>query len=194
MATNAQGPTPGVETIEIDCKVNTSVKKDWNCCQLAAYCGKVDEVDDQVRRKSLDSRPENYDDLRDQGNDAARDFRAGWNRAAGLGVIQAQDQEVVRKMFYADCAYEQALANDFQMTSAMGEPDHIHEIQGGGHPTNLLNLRWLDPSANKSVQGVTKTVSASYDPSKDQCVSANCCPAEATHCAPPKTSSSPVVP
>lgn len=194
MATNVQGPTPGVEVIAIDCKVNSTVKKDWNCCQLEAYCAKIDEVDDQVRRKTFDERPENYEELREDGNDAATGFRTAWNRAAANGTIAAQDQGAVKKMFYADCAYDEAKNNNFRMTSAMGEPDHVHEIQAGGNATNVRNLRWLNPSVNKSVASVTTTVSSSYDTSKNQSVSANCCPAEATHCAPPKTSSSPVVP
>ena len=194
MATNAQAPTPGIEPIVIDCKVNTTVKKDWNCCQLAVYCAKIDEVDDQVRRKKFDERPENYDRLRTAGNGAANDFRRDWNRAAAAGVFAQHDQDAVKKMFYADCAYEEARANNFHMTSAMGEPDHVHEIQAGGNATNVRNLRWLNPSANKSVQSVTGTVAGQYDTSKSQSVEANCCPAEATHCAPPKTPSSPVVP
>jgi hypothetical protein len=194
MALNVQAPTPATQTIEIDCKVNSTVKKNWNCCQLQQYCGKVDEVDDQVRRKSFGDSPENYAEVRDDGNAAAATFRAGWNRAARNGTIAGQDQEAVKKMFYADCAYERARANNFVMTGEMGEPDHIHEIQAGGSATNLANLRWLDPSANKSVQSVTGTVAQEYDPSKNQCVQANCCPAEATHCAPPKTPDSNVVP
>lgn len=194
MATNLQAPTPGVEDIPIDCKVNSTVKNNWNCCQLQVYCAKIDEVDDQVRRKTFDDRPEDYDELRDDGNGAARNFRTAWNRAAANGTIASQDQDAVKKMFYADCAYDEARGNSFQMTSAMGEPDHVHEIQAGGNATNVRNLRWLNPSVNKSVKSVTGTVAGSYDRSKSQSVSANCCPAEATHCAPPKTSSSPVLP
>lgn len=194
MADNLQGPTPGVEVIEIDCKVNSTVKKDWNCCQLQQYCAKIDEVDDQVQRKTFDDRPPNYEDLREDGNGAAANYRAAWNRAAAKNVFAGHDEEAIKTHFYADCAHKKAKDNNYHMTAEMGEPDHVHEIQAGGSATNVRNLRWLDPSVNKSVQSVSTTVGKSYDPFKKQSVSANCCPAEQTHCAPPKNSDSKVVP
>lgn len=194
MATNMQTGTPGEEVIDIDCKVNSTEKANWNCCQLQQYCAKIDEVSDQVQRKTFDPEPEYYSDMRRQGNSATKWYRRLWNQAAASGVIQAADQDAVRKQFYADCQYEQARANNFHMTAAMGSPDHVQEIQAAGSATNVRNLRWLNGSVNTSVKSVTGTVGRSYDPFKKQKVTANCCPAERTHCAPPKTSASPVVP
>ncbi|MFT3717335.1 hypothetical protein [Pseudorhodoferax sp.] len=193
MATNAQGPTPGTEVIVVECNVNSTKKKDWDCCQLEQYCAKIDEVDDQVQRKTFEERPDNYDERRDEGNDAAKKYRRCWNQAAAAGVFAAHDEEAIKKQYYADCAHAKAKSNNYTMTAEMGEPDHIHEIQAGGDPTNVRNLRWLDPSVNKSVQNITATVGKSYDASKKQSVSADCCPAEATYCAPPKTSDSKII-
>jgi len=194
MSTEGQGPTPGTEQITIDCNVQGTAKKDWNCCHLLQYCAKIDEVDDQVRRKSFEEKPEDYAYRRRKGNAAAKAFKRGWNRAARAGTIAAADQEAVKKMFYHDCAYEQAKANDFEIGSEF-EPDHVQEIQAGGSAGNITmqNLRWLADTTNGSVQSVTGTVAKSYDPSKSQSVKANCCPAENTFCK-GKTPSQSVLP
>lgn len=194
MAINAQAPTPAVQVIAIQCKVTTTVKKDWNCCQLEAYCAKVDEIDQQVKERVLQEKDDEYAYFRRRGNSAAANFRTQWNRIAATGFFATQDQDAVRTRFYAECAYQEAVNNNYCMTAEMGSPDHIQEIQACGSATNVLNLRWLNPSVNTSSQKVTGSVWKEYDSSKEQTVSADCCPHTATFCAPPKTSSSAVLP
>lgn len=180
-------PVPGDEACEdeivIECKVENSVKKNWDCCQLSQYCAKIEEVDDQVRRKKFEKPTENYEDLRDAGNDAAKNFRDGWNKAAREGVIASFPKEARTPFFFDDCAHDKAESNGFEIEAGDMSPDHVHEIQSGGSATNYSNLRWLDGSVNKSVQSATGTAAKKYDEKKSQCVSADCCPAESTFCA-----------
>ena len=192
MSIEGQAPTPAEEPIEIECNVETSAKKNWSCCDLLQYCAKCDELDDQVRRKNFGERPENYDDVRADGNDAAATYRAGWNAAAANGTIAAADQGAVQNMFYHECAYQQAQANDFEIGPEM-QPDHVVEIQAGGSATNLGNLKWLSTSVNRSVQSVSGKIGREYDSSKDQTVEVDCCPAEQGYCN-GKTPSQPVLP
>lgn len=182
------------EVIVIECNVNSTAKSSWSCCQLQQYCAKIEEVDEQVQRKTFDPEPDNYDQMRRVGNSATVWYRRLWNQAAASGILAAADQNAVRKQFYADCQYEEARANNFHMTAQMGSPDHIQEIQAAGSPANVRNLRWLNGSVNTSVKSVTSTVAKSYDSAKSQSVAADCCPAEATYCGPPKTPASPVIP
>jgi hypothetical protein len=178
MAYETQNPLGGTMLV-IECEVETSAKKDWTCCHLTEYCGKVDELDEKAKRGQLEEiDADDYDDLRSEGNDAAAEFRDGWNAAAARGVIARFRQDAVRKMFYADCAYAASRANGFQIGAEM-QPDHIHEIQCGGGASNFANLRWLSTTVNRSIGSTGR----SLKPGVHTSVSADCCPAESGYCA-----------
>jgi hypothetical protein len=177
MSFEAQNPLGGTMLV-VECDVESSAKQNWTCCQLMEFCAKVDEIDEKARRGELEPLEEGaYDDLRADGNEAAALFRDGWNTAASNGTIANFDQQAVRGMFYADCAYDQAQANNFQIGPEM-QPDHIHEIQAGGGASNLSNLRWLSTTVNRSIGSTNRSVK----PGRHTAVSADCCPAESGYC------------
>jgi len=204
MAIVAQKPTgAGVQYIE--CDVEGSAKAGWNCCQLEQFCNKLMELNEQAGEGDLGSvrgQP-NYDDLRGEGNDAAEEYRDVWNQLADDGTLNAIDDQaphLMRDKFFADCAYEQSRATvrpppapqdtNFHVGPEM-QPDHEHELQFGGDTAmgDLMNLRWLDTSVNRSLGSTLR----GHDPATyPGGINADCCPADETYCA-GKTPDDPVV-
>ncbi|MEZ5505803.1 MAG: PAAR-like domain-containing protein [Gammaproteobacteria bacterium] len=62
---------------------------------------------------------------------------------------------------------DKATANNYKGFS----PDHIHEIQLGGHPTAASNLRWMSSAPNSWIGGQMKK----YDPDTHTGVKPDCC-------------------
>jgi hypothetical protein len=167
MAKTAQKPTSGDEPPNIECKVETSAKAGWDCCQLKQFCAKVTELNNLAKESKLkDIRgTQKYADNRRLGDIAAADFRKQWNSNP------RRKQNPTKSKFYHDCAVKKGkIGPEF-------EPDHVHEIQRGGPPSDFANLRWLDESVNTSIQG--HVAGLPYNPSY---VKADCCPAGASYC------------
>jgi len=160
--------TPEPAVCEIECKIDTSAKQNWDCCDLKQFCAKLDAVNDSAKRGKNDPSAA-------QARNAARGerlFRQRWNEAPYAW-------QPIQHKFYHPCAFKRASESDFQMGSDW-QPDHVHEIQLGGAPTDFKNLKWISSSVNSSLGA---TLSA-YDPQQHPGgVAADCCPAEDTHCA-----------
>ncbi len=162
------GDVPPVQNVE--CKVSTSAKADWDCCQMKQFCAKIDAVNAVVKRgKATRNAAQVQARNRSQGEGR---FRAQWN--AGPYAWQP-----IQHKFYHPCAAAKAAQNDYQIGSDF-QPDHVHELQLGGHPTNFKNLKWIDTSVNQSLGS---TLSA-FDPAATPGgIEADCCPAEEKNCA-----------
>ena len=169
MATNSQISVGGKASKppNIECDVEKTVKKDWNCCQLKQYCSKVTELNGLARDDKLkDIRgTKKYAANRLAGNAAAEDFRADWNSDS------AMRKSPTKAKFYHECAVKKSKVGPEM------QPDHVHEIQRDGHPTALTNLKWLDTSVNRSIQGSVGAL-----PSDVSYVKADCCPAGKAYC------------
>jgi hypothetical protein len=166
-----QGPGTPVTPAkyEVDCDVKGSAKASWDCCQMKQFCAKLDAVNEQAKRGKLTTDPASL-----QARNSARGeklFRKQWNEAPYAY------QPMVHK-FYHPCAAKKAAENEYKIGSEF-QPDHVHELQLGGAPTDFKNLKWLDSSVNQSL-GATL---AGFDPvACPGGVSADCCPAEEKDC------------
>jgi hypothetical protein len=164
------GPGHGGEVQVVKCNVESSAKRDWNCCQMKQFCAKLAAVSEQTRRGSTTRDPANIEKRdRRRGEEL---FRTRWNEAPLAW-------QPIQHKFYHPCAARQAAQNGYQIGEEF-QPDHVHEIQLGGAPTDFKNLRWLDTSVNQSL-GATLT---SFDPQKTPGgITADCCPADERQCA-----------
>ncbi len=177
--TQSPGGAGAANVLEVECEVDKSAKKDWDCCNLKEFCAKLDAVNDQARRGKLTTDP-----TRLQARNASRGegrFRRQWNEAPYAW-------QPLQHKFYHPCAAKKAAQNDYRIGREF-QPDHVHELQLGGAATNFKNLKWISRSVNASL-GPTLT---RFDPAVHTGgVVADCCPAEETHCA-GKADSDPVV-
>jgi|HubBroStandDraft_1064217.scaffolds.fasta_scaffold20149_4 hypothetical protein len=168
---NMEPPTPPDPVCDIKCNVNKSAKKDWDCCDLKQYCAKIDSVNELQQRGKLTTDPSKLESRNASRGEGL--FRKKWNEAP-LAWQPYQHK------FYHPCAAKKASENDYQMNSEDWNPDHVHDIQLGGAATNFKNLKWLSQTVNMSIG---PSMSA-FDPNVHTGgISADCCPAEETHCA-----------
>lgn len=151
----------------VECKVETSAKKDWDCCQMKQFCAKIDSINKLAKRGKLQT-----SNL--QARNAARGeglFRQKWNEAPYAW-------QPIHHKFYHPCAKDKAAANDYHIGPEF-QPDHVHELQFGGGATDFKNLKWIDTSVNRSLGSTL----AGYDPNTHPGgISADCCPAEEKQC------------
>jgi hypothetical protein len=168
-------PAPAV--CEIQCNVTTSAKQNWDCCDLKQFCAKLDSINESAARGKTTTDPAKIQERNSRRGEAL--FRQRWNEAPLAW-------QPIQHKFYHPCAFQKARANDFQMNGQDWNPDHVHDIQFGGNPTDFKNLKWLSSSVNKSL-GQTLTP---YNPDiHSGGVSADCCPAEDNYCPPGKDDS-----
>ena len=156
---------------EIECDIPGTAKAAWDCCDLKQFCAKLDAINDAAKRGKLTTDPSVI-----QERNAARGerlFRQRWNEAPYAW-------QPIQHKFYHPCAFDRASQTDFQMSGQDWNPDHIHDLQFGGHPTDFKNFKWLSSSVNKSLGPSLSGYSPDTHPGG---VSADCCPAEETHCA-----------
>lgn len=154
---------------EVECNVQSSAKQSWNCCQLKQFCAKLDSVTQQTKRGKA---------TRDPGVVQARNRAQGEGRFRAMWNAGPQSWQPIHHKFYHPCAADQAAQNDYQIGNEF-QPDHVHELQLGGAPTDFKNLKWIDTSVNRSLGSTL----SGYDPEQTPGgVQADCCPAEATHC------------
>jgi hypothetical protein len=170
---NMEPPVPpGKPVCQIKCEVETTAKRGWDCCDLLQYCAKIAATNQLATQGKMTTDPSKI-----QARRAARGeklFRKKWNEAPYAW-------EPIQHKFYHPCAMDKARETDFQMNGQDWNPDHVHDIQYGGHPTNFKNLKWLSSSVNQSIG---PTLNNLYDPEKHPGgIEADCCPAEETHCA-----------
>lgn len=165
----------GPAVCEIECKVTTSAKKNWDCCDLKQFCAKLDSINQLSERGKLTTDPAKIQDRNAARGEAL--FRQRWNEAPLAW-------QPIQHKFYHPCAFKKAAETDFQMNGQDWNPDHVHDLQFGGAPTDFKNFKWLSSSVNKSLGQTLTPYSPDQHPGG---VSADCCPAEETHCPPDKS-------
>lgn len=171
-----QEPVPPPPPFVIDCidaPAQTTVGK-FTSCDKEEICGKIAALEDLrtqgllVRTSEGAARPVYEaeralgDSICDTINNHARNGRGpdGSGRPEDLGFHDMSDECLSFKQ-------QEAADNDYVGFS----PDHVHEIQLGGHPTDFSNLRWMSSRPN-SWMGTTMT---QYDPAQNQPITGNCC-------------------
>jgi hypothetical protein len=166
MGVTVHMPIGGVVTATIMCEVESSSKASWNCCQLKQFCAKVNELNQQAAGRKLEDirGTKKYNVNRLEGDKAAADFREAWNTDTKMR------KNPTKSRFYHECAVKKGKIGDEM------QPDHVHEIQQGG-PPGEENLRWLDTSVNRSIQGHVGAI-----PPAVEAVDADCCPAGRAYC------------
>jgi hypothetical protein len=131
--------------------VQTTAKQDWDCCDLKQYCAKIEATNQLSRQGKMTTDPSRVQDRNSARGEKL--FRDRWNEAPLAW-------QPIQHKFYHPCAFHRASQTDFQMNGSDWNPDHVHDIQFGGSPTNFKNLKWLSSSVNKSI-GSTLPM---YDP------------------------------
>jgi hypothetical protein len=175
---NAQGevqapvvPAPA-NPLKIDCEnyngPNTGPLTD---CEKKQVCAKCDEVNRQAQSGVLKRNTKEEQKIaRKAGNTAAGAFRE-------VFTIVVQDkmytEDMMRDHFAHDCAYEEwkAAGSDPTFRNPFYSPDHVHEIQLGGSPSDAANLKWTSKNANEYIGRSLKD----YNPETHDGVEANCC-------------------
>ena len=171
-----QAPTPiapAENLLEIKCadapKQAGSTK--FTDCEKEEICAKCASVNAQAKAKTgpygglKRIGPRAYAINRADGDSKCGSLnkaaRAG--KAADLGFcpVSPKCQKELR---------DQAEANNYKGFS----PDHIHEIQLGGHPSDHANLRWMSSRPNSWIGGALKEFK-SDDPGRHTGVKPDCC-------------------
>lgn len=172
---NQQAPqTPsgaGDKPLEIDCETGPpkGYKAGFEDCQKEELCSKIAELNSLAKAGKLQRRtPADQKDKRKEGNKACRahnyQARKGKAHAPALsGFMDVSD----------DC--KQKLKNDAEANDYRGySPDHVHEIQVGGHPTDVTNLKWLSSNVNEWI-GRKMADYKTDPPDANTGVHGNCC-------------------
>jgi hypothetical protein len=138
-------------------------------CEKEEICAKCASVNEQAKVPGLLKRLDKptYDANRDAGNkmcDSLKGFaKRGSPRHEELGgfkhVSPKCEKELGDKAKNATPPY-----TGFS-------PDHVQEIQLGGHPTDLKNLRWMSSAPNSWMGGKLQA----YDPDTHTGVKPDCC-------------------
>jgi hypothetical protein len=168
MGVTVHMPISGELTATIECEIEKtgSAKGSWDCCQLKQFCAKVNELNQQAANGELKdiTGTDLYDANRLAGDKAAKAFREAWNSNPKMR------KNPTKSKFYHECAVKKGKIGEEM------QPDHVHEIQQGG-PPGESNLRWLDTSVNRSIQGHVGAI-----PEVVTAVDADCCPAGRAYC------------
>jgi hypothetical protein len=170
LAGNVDPGDPGGNPLEIKCadapKKAGSTK--FTECEKEEICAKCASINQQAKSKSgpygglKRIRQSAYEVNRSDGDNTC----ASLNRAAREGKPADLGFCPVSPKCEAELR-EKAEKNNYKGFS----PDHIHEIQLGGHPTAESNLRWMSSAPNSWIGGEMKK----YDPATHTGVKPNCC-------------------
>lgn len=141
-----------------------AVGEKWQPCDYAQFCAKLKEVEKQAAtpgklKKKLSKKRRAHRNKRRRTY--TRRYRDNWN--ANVGAMSEAEK---KSNFYHDCAYDESKqgkdVSDF-------EPDHIQELQHGGHLRGPL--KWCRSYVNGSLG---PTLSA-FKPGKHTTIEADCC-------------------
>jgi len=164
-------PGGGKDVKEIDCKNGGYDGKPFTDCDKKQICAKCDEVNQQASAGKLKRRtPTDQAEARTEGDRATKKYRTSC--AAAIKEGRMGPEEVKAKMYH-QCAYDEweKGGKDPGFRNPMMDPDHSHEVQLGGAPSDESNLKWMSSGANRWMGPVLQH----YNPEKHSGVKANCC-------------------
>lgn len=134
----------GANPLKIDCKDGMKNGEPFSECEIEEICSKcadINRIAQGKTRSKLQRRDSTYEKRRRLGDNKCRSLKraAAKGQAADLGFTGQSEKckaGMKNKAENSDPLYD-----DFS-------PDHIHEIQLGGHPTANKNLRWMSSRIN----------------------------------------------
>lgn len=172
-----QGPAMalkgGTNPLKIKCKGAPHRKgaKKFTACELKQLCVKCADVNRQAQSGELKRRGATQQDARKRGNSAAAKFRRDSKRAiTKLGKKPVE----FKNSFTHECARQEWVKDGADPSLSGFSPDHVHEIQLGGHPSSPKNLRWMSSNANEWMGGALKQYKTKK-PGKHTGVVPDCC-------------------
>lgn len=163
----------GDNPLEINCK---DAPKDpgstkFTDCEKDEICAKCASVNEQAKAGVLKRRDKSYQTARDLGDQKTKQLKgfAARNspRHDELGgfkhLTPKCEQEMSEKAQNADPPYRGF------------SPDHVQEIQLGGHPTSHANLRWMSSAPNSWMGTTLYNGFETSGPNKHTGVKPDCC-------------------
>lgn len=167
-----QGPAMALEggdnPLEIKCKDAPKAEgaKKFTKCEKEELCAKCASINEQAQAGKLKRRGKaTYKKNRRKGDNKCKSL----NRAARKG--KPADLGFCPMTPGCEKAMKaKAKKNDYKGFS----PDHVHEIQLGGHPTSAKNLRWMSSNTNSWIGGQMKNFET-RGPNKHTGVKPDCC-------------------
>jgi hypothetical protein len=153
-----------------DAPANPKDGKKFDKCEKEEICAKCASINGHMKaHRSAGTAPKRarstYADNRRLGdNECARlnrQARAGNPPNIGFCPVSEKCQKILKK---------RAEDNNYEGFS----PDHIQEIQIGGHPTDPSNLRWMSSGPNSWIGGEMKKFETT-GPDKHTGVKPDCC-------------------
>jgi hypothetical protein len=175
---DAQGnidPAPPVEPFEIDCQdaPKKPGSKKFTRCDREEICGKIRAMEER-RQEGMLVRTQNYSEQiyrveREAGNAICRRINAHAHDGRGPDGHGNPEDLGFHKMSEDCLEYKKATAQESNYHGF--SPDHVYEIQLGGHPTDLSNLVWMESKTNEWIG----TTFRNYDPEVHGEISGNCC-------------------
>lgn len=162
----------GDNPLEIDCK--DSPKKPGSTkhtkCEIEEICAKCASVNEQAKAGKLRRRRGSYQANRDLGD-------AKCDSLKGFAARQSPNHQELGGFGHLspECATElENKAKTGTPPYSGFSPDHVQEIQLGGHPTALSNLRWMSSAPNSWMGGQLQKFETT-GPNKHTGVKPNCC-------------------
>jgi len=140
--------------------------KKFTKCEKEELCQKCADINQHAKAGKLKRlRKVTYDVNRADGDNRCKSLnraaRGGNPAALGFSAISPECDAELR-------------ANAAKSSYKGFSPDHIHEIQLGGHPTASSNLRWMSSAPNSWIGGEMKKFNTT-DPGKHTGVKPDCC-------------------
>jgi hypothetical protein len=166
-------PTDGGDNpLEINCDgaPHKEGSEKFDECEIEEICAKCASVNEQAKAGKLRRRDASYEAARDKG-DAKCDSLKGFAKRKSpnhqeLGGFGHLSDKCAKKL--------EKKAKEADPPYSGFSPDHVQEIQLGGHPTDLSNLRWMS-SAPNSWMGSTLSAFETSGPDKHTGVKPDCC-------------------
>lgn len=142
-------------------------------CEKEEICAKIKSVQAQIKSGDLvkkNTKAQDYKDNRAAGNKICDQLKGYAKRESdqheNLGGFKHLSKDCNEKLT------NKAKNADPPYTGF--SPDHVQEIQLGGHPTNLTNLRWMSSGPNSWMGTKMRKVKTS-GPNKTTKITGDCC-------------------
>lgn len=166
-------PTDGGDNpLVIDCKgaPHKPGSKKYTKCEIEEICAKCASVNEQAQAGKLRRRDSTYNETREIG-DAKCDSLKGF---AKRGSASHEDLGGFDHLSPGCAKYLKGKAANASPPYTGFSPDHVQEIQLGGHPTNHSNLRWMSSAPNSWIGSKLSGFETS-GPDKHTGVKPDCC-------------------
>jgi uncharacterized Zn-binding protein involved in type VI secretion len=163
----------GKRPLKIDCKDAPQSpkpgRKKFTDCEIEEICAKCASVNEQMKSGGLKRRDTSYEEAREDGNKICAQLKGYARRDSesheelgGFGHLPSKK-----------CRDELSAKAERKKYRGFS-PDHVQEIQLGGHPTDLANLRWMSSRPN-SWMGTKLKGFETTGADKHTGVEPNCC-------------------